>query len=250
MQGMPRGILATSALLLAVLVLANPLQAQSAGRGFLFKTPTGSFTLRGGFAHANAGSDIFSDATSRFTIDKGDFSGLTVGGDLALRVAPRFDAVLGVGYASATAPSESRGFLENGLPIRQTTTFRRIPVTASMKAYLTPRGRSIGRFAWVPAKYALYAGGGVGIMRYSFEQSGDFVDDQTLEIHTDRFQSSGWTPEAQGMAGIELSLSPRFALTGEGRYTWAKADPSRDFANFSRIDLSGFAATAGISVRF
>jgi opacity protein-like surface antigen len=247
---MPRGVLATTALLLTALALASPLRAQSAGRGFLFKTPTGSFTLRGGFAHANAGSDIFSDATSRFTIDKGDFSGFTVGADLALRVAPRFDVVLGGGYAGVKAPSESRDFVENDLPIRQTTTFKRIPFTASVKAYLTPRGRSIGRFAWVPAKYALYAGGGVGLMRYDFEQSGDFVDDQTLVIHTDRFRSSGWTPEAHGMAGIEFSLSPRFALTGEGRYTWAKADPSRDFANFSRIDLSGFAATAGISVRF
>lgn len=242
---------AVGSLLLAALLFASPVQAQSAGKGFLFKTPTGSFAVRGGFSHANAGSDVFDAATSRFTVDRGDFDGFTFAADLSFRAASRFDIMLGAGYAGTSAPSESRDFIgTDDLPIRQNTSFRRVPVTASVKAYLTPRGRSIGRFAWIPTRYALYVGGGVGAMWYRFQQEGEFVDPGTLAIYEDELTSSGWTPEGHALAGIEYSLSPRFALTGEGRYTWASADLGRDFTGYDRIDLSGFAATAGVAVRF
>ena len=53
------------------------------------------------------------------------------------------------------------------------------------------------------------------------------------------------------MAGFEYSLSPRIALTGEGRYTWSSATMNEeDFDRFDRSDLSALAATAGIAVRF
>jgi hypothetical protein len=246
----PHAVLAGS-LVLAGLLFASPARAQSSGKGFLFKTPTGSFAVRGGFSRANAGSDVFTATTSRFTVDRGDFDGLTLAADLSFRAASRFDVVFGAGYAGTSAPSESRDFVgTDNLPIRQTTSFKRIPVTASVKAYLTPRGRSIGRFAWIPARYALYAGAGGGAMWYRFQQVGEFVNAETLDIFDDALTSSGWTLEGHALAGIEYSLSPRFALTGEGRYTWASAELGRDFAGYDRIDLSGFAATAGVAVRF
>jgi hypothetical protein len=235
----------------AVLLAAAPAQAQGSGRGFLFNEPVASLSLRGGFARATAGSDIFSFTTRQFTLDRADFSALTVGADLSFRVAPRIDVVFGGAYAGTSAPSEFRDFVDqDDLPIEQTTSFHRVPVTASVKAYLTPRGRSIGRFAWVPARYAPYVGVGGGAMWYQFRQQGDFVDFQTNDVFGDDIASSGWTPMAHALAGIDYSLSPRFALTGEGRYAWAKANLNEQFEGFDRIDLSGFTATAGISVRF
>jgi hypothetical protein len=52
------------------------------------------------------------------------------------------------------------------------------------------------------------------------------------------------------MAGVDVSLTPRFVLTGEGRYTYAKAKMDEDFIDFDKIDLSGFAITAGLAIRF
>jgi hypothetical protein len=239
------------AALLGAFALARPALAQGAGNGFLFTEPRGSFELRGGFAHANAGSDIFSFTTNELTIDRRDFSGFTIDGDLGFRIAPRFDVVVGGSYAGTRTPSEFRDFVDqNDLPIQQTTTFQRAPLTASVKAYLTPRGRSIGHYAWVPSKLAVYVGGGGGAMWYRFRQRGDFVDFETNEVFSDQFESSGWTPEAHAMAGFDLSLTPRFALTTQGRYSWAKATPDEDFSGFRKIDLSGFAVTAGLAVRF
>lgn len=235
----------------ALLSSAAPSLAQGMGDGFFFKEPVATLALRGGFGHANARSDIFSFAERQLTIGRGDFSGFTIGSDLGFRVSPRLDVVLGASYAGSSTPSEYRDFVDNNdLPIEQTTTFRRVPLTASLKAYMTPRGRSIGRFAWIPAKFAPYLGGGGGAMWYSFRQSGDFIDSESDAVFSDVFKSSGWTPEAHAMAGIDVSLSPRWMLTGEGRYTWARANMSEDFVDFDRIDLSGFAITAGIAVRF
>ncbi len=248
-----RSLLSRGALLAALVALVAPsaARAQRSGDGFLFGPPAGSFTLRGGFDRASAGSDVFSDAEHLLTLGRNDFSGLTVGADLAFRVAPRVDIALGAAYSGSEAPSEFRDFVDqDDLPIEQSTSFRRVPLTASVKAYLTPRGRSIGRFAWVPATVAPYVGAGGGAMWYQFRQEGDFVDFQSNEIFPDDLTSSGWTPTGHALAGVDFSLGPRFLLTGEGRYTWARASLSGDFVGFDRIDLSGFAVTAGVAVRF
>ena len=137
------------------------------------------------------------------------------------------------------------------LPIHQVTKFRRIPVTVSLKTYLWDRGRSIGRFAWVPRAWAPYVGAGGGYVWYSFEQEGDWVDYEDLAIFWDNFLSEGGAGTFHFFAGADYSISERLLLTGEGRYSFASADLDRDFYDeFDKIDLAGFQATIGISVRF
>jgi hypothetical protein len=237
----------------AAMLVAPRAQAQSSGDGFLFHPPGAALTLHGGYAHANAGSDIFSFATENLTLGKGDFSGFDAGLDLAIALSSRVDLSLGVDYTGRVAGSESRDYVgTDDLPITQNTRFQRVPVTASVKAYLTPRGRSIGSFAWIPSDLAPYVGAGGGAMWYRFSQSGEFVDVETddLEIFYNTLESSGWTPMAQGIIGADLTLTPRLALTGEARYSWAKARLSDQFVGFDRIDLSGPSATLGLTVRF
>lgn len=242
---------ATAALLAGV--LARPATAQS-GNGFLFQEPSGSLVLRGGFARATAGGDLFSFVRNQFTLNQGDFSGPTVGADLALRVAPRLDVVLGTSYSGVSRTSEYRNLVDNNnAPINQTSTFQRVPVTASLRAYLTPRGRSVGRFAWVPARVAPYVGAGGGAMWYRFLQRGDFVDyNNNNSVFSSEVVTSRWTPAAQVMAGVDFSLTPRVALTGEGKYLWARGTPNQSFGggSFRSIDLSGVAATVGLALRF
>jgi hypothetical protein len=225
--------------------------AQGAGDGFLFRRPVGSFTLRGGFAQAMARSDVFDDATTFLTLDRRDFSSLAFGGDLAFSLSPRIDVSFGATYAGTSQPSRFRDYVDSDdAEIYQNTAFRRLPVTATLKAYLAPRGRSIGRFAWIPSRVAPYVGAGGGAMWYRLRQTGDFVDFEDLSIFADELESSGWTPTAHGLAGLEYSLGPRFYLVGETRYDWAKARLQSDFTGFDRIDLSGVSATLGVAVRF
>jgi opacity protein-like surface antigen len=196
-------------------------------------------------------SDVFDDTREFLTVDRSDFNAFSFGGDLGIRAADRFDIALGFAYARSSTRSEFRDWTDlDDLPIEQETRLTRLPLTATVKAYLLDRGRTIGRFAWVPSAWAPYAGAGVGAMWYRYHQSGDFVDFENLDIFPDVFDSSGWTPTAHVLAGADFSLTPRLALTAEGRYGWASADMGADFVGFDKIDLAGFQATLGLSVRF
>jgi hypothetical protein len=237
--------------LVTLVLAAGPVNAQGTGSGFLFKPPAGTFTIRGGFDHANASSDIFSFVSDELTLSRRDFSALTLATDVGVRISPRVEALFGLGVSYSSTPSEFRHWLDNNnQPIQQTTSFARVPLTASLKVYLAGPGRSIGRFAWIPARYAPFVGAGGGVMWHRFHQDGDFIDFTTTRVFTDSFDSSGWAPTAQGFVGTDVSLSPRFALTGELRYQWAKATLGQDFAGFSRLDLSGFSATGGVMIRY
>ena len=237
--------------LVAALAVAAPVQAQNGGNGFLFGEPIWSFALRGGFAMPSAGSDVFSFSTSQLTLNRSDFNSMDASAEVALRVMPRLDVVLNAAFSGMTKQSESRGYTgSDGLPIQQTTSFKRDPITLSARYYLQPRGRSVGRFAWVPARFATYVGAGAGLMSYEFDQSGDFVDYSTLKVFGDHYRSAGWTPMAQAFAGIDWSLGPRWALTTEAKYVSASADLGTDFQGFHRIDLSGFSPSVGLYVRF
>jgi hypothetical protein len=236
-----------------VLLAAVPATAlaQSAGNGFLFGTPAGSLTLRGGWAGARASGDLFAFTTNQLTLDRGDFSSPDVGLDLAFHAFRRTEIVLSTAYSGMSKKSEFRNYIDNNdLPIEQTTKFSRIPVTASIKQYLTSTGRSIGKFAWIPARAAVYVGAGGGAQYYRFEQTGDFIDFNTLNVFPDEFKSEGWAPSAHVLAGFDYTLNPRWAITTEGRYTWSHADLSDDFSGFRPLDLSGFATNVGLTVRF
>ena len=238
--------------LLALVAVAPASHAQSNGKGFLFKQPAGSFSLRAGYALANASSGVFDDATSLLTLDKRDFSALDWGGDIAASVRNKLDIGVDVEVSSASRNSEFRDWVDNNdQPIEQATKFVRVPLTLGVRYYPFGRGRSISQFAYIPSRYAPYVSVGAGAMYYQFKQNGDFVDFQTLDVRTLTVESAGWTPMGRGSAGLEYSIGPWLALTGEARYVWAKAKlDEASFVGYDKIDLTGYTGTLGFRVRF
>jgi hypothetical protein len=238
----------------AIIVLAAtaaPLGAQRSGNGYLFGAPDARLSLHAGYARANAQSDLFDFVIDNLTLERSAFSGPSIGVDLSVTLAPRVDLAFGADYSAAVRNSEDRRFAEgaDNLPIQQTTSFRRVPLTANAIFYLAPRGRSIGKLAWIPAKIVPWIGAGGGTMWYRFQQEGDFVDYQTLNIFPAKLESSGWAPMVQGLGGVDVTLTPRVAFTLDGRYTWAKGTLSSDFTDFAKIDLSGITGSLGFTVR-
>jgi len=234
-----------------VLLLATPSFAQNESPDFLFGAPRGSVTIRGGFRTASTNSDVYDFMTDTLTIEPSDFHSPLFGFDVAIAIHPRLDAIFGMDYSKASIESEYRDFVEDDdTPITQMTEFSRFPLTASLKLYLGPRGRSISRFAFIPSKVRPYIGGGGGIMRYKLLQSGDFVDFNDLSIFTGQFTSSGWGGTFHAFGGAEIRLAPKYYLSIEGRYVWGQAALSGDFVGFDPIDLSGFQTTAGLQISF
>jgi len=244
------GGLLAAAVLAGVLALPGAAAAQHGG-DFLFERPTMRFGVRTGYAIPRAGSQIFDFTTRRLTVDEDDFESFALSGELAFRANERLDVAVEVGVSRAEIFSEFRDYVgTDDLPIQQTTEFTRVPVTLNVRGYLFERGRSVSRYAWVPGGWSPYLGAGVGWISYEFSQDGEFVDFETLDIFRDRFVSDGTAPTVHVMGGIDVSLGRRLVLSGEGRYGWAEEEMDGDFVGFDEIDLSGFQATVGISVRF
>jgi len=229
---------------------ATSSSAQASGDGYLFHRPDVTLSVRGGYSRADAKSDVFDEVTSNLTLDRGDFSGLSVGGDLAVPIASRVDLVLAGGYSRSNHKSEFRDFVDNNdLPIEQTTSFERIPITANLRVNLSAPGRSIGSLAWIPNRVVPYVGAGVGAMRYRFRQQGDFVDFNTNAVFNSTLESSGWAFVGQAMAGVDYNFTSKFGLSLDARYLRANGELDAAFKGYDRIDLSGLTATVGLSVR-
>jgi hypothetical protein len=242
--------------LLVALTAAAPLTlcAQTEGHrgdGFLFRRPVLTFAIRGGYDRPMGSSDIYDFTTAQLTLNRGDFAALSYNFDLGFRLADRVDVTFSAGEARRAAPSEFRKFVDNNdKPIEQITALRRVPLTVGVRYALTSPGERIGRLAWIPSRFTPWVGLGGGAMQYSFTQAGDFVDFQTLNVFARTFRSKGWTPMAFASVGADVSLTERFSLTGDVRYSAARAPLTGAFVGFDRIDLSGTAATMGISVRY
>ncbi len=231
---------------------ALPAHAQmGSGDGFLFRAPTVRLALAAGFASPRGQSDIFDFLTDELTLDRRDFASAAFSFSAAYRVAPRVEIGLSTAFAGRTAGSESRKFTgEDDLPVLQSTTLDRATLMATARLSLLAPGRAIGRYAWIPSRVVPFVGGGAGPVWYRLRQSGEFVDPETLDIFEDQFESKGWSLGATGFGGADISLTPRFGLTAEGRYLWAKGPMNGDFSTFNKIDLSGYDASIGLFVRF
>lgn len=227
--------------------------AAQPGRDFLLGAPAGSLTLRTGYGTSPATGAPFDLVRQQLTVGRGDFASPSIGADVAFQLTGRISLLVSGSVLQTTANSEFREFVrDDDSPITQATTFRRIPLSVGARVHLLPAGRTVGRLAWIPTRIAPWVAGAVGMTHYRFAQEGDFVDARTFDIFPRTFSSSGWSRSAQGMAGVDLSLTPRFALTVDGRYLASSGELVRDFVSFApnRIDLSGFTGNAGVTLRF
>lgn len=218
---------------------------------FLFRRPRGLMSIRGGLLMPREGSDLYDFLKDQFTIDSGAFDSPTFAVDLGYSVTPRLDIVGGFDLAKKTVGSEYRDFVDNNqLPIQQESTLRQNSFTGSARFALLSRGRSVGTYAWIPARVQPYVGAGGGIVFWNFKQVGDFVDFQDFEVFTDVFESSGASLSGHVLGGVDIQLYKRLFLATEGRYVWANGDLSNEFVGFDPIDLSGLRLSAGINFVF
>lgn len=243
-----KSVLTAAAVVLTTAPLAAPLHAQD---GYLFRQPQVTLSLRVGAAAPQASDDLFDFFTKELTLEKKDFRSVAWGADLSARLSPRLDLVIGLGNSQATRNSEFREWVDqDDQPIEQVTRLRRTPLTFSAKYHLRPRGTSLSQYAWVPERLQPYLGAGVGVMFYDLEQDGDFVDFETLDVFHDNFRSTGNAPMFQVLAGADMWVIPRVALTVEGRYARSSATLREDFSDFDTIALHGFQLTTGLALRF
>lgn len=244
------------AVLIAALAVAAGVPGVSAqraggGPGFFFREPRVSLGFRAGYSVPQSSSGIFEFPLDSLTIH--NFNSPYVGGEVGVRVTEHVDLALVVGWTGTNRHSEYRNWVDqNQLPIEQETKFQTLAGTVGAKYYFGSRGRSIGRFAWVPAKVMPFVSAGVGAVWYEFRQSGDFIDFQspTYDVFSDVLTTSATSAIAQLGAGVDVSLTKNLVLTGEGRFNLASADVNPPFDPSENIDLNGLQMLVGLGLRF
>ncbi len=220
-------------------------------KDFLLGEPKGFFGLHTGLFFPQANSDLFDMITRELTLEKSDFRAWDFGFDFGIDLYEKVDLVFHYDYARESEDSEFRDFVdEQDLPITQNTRLSQSSITAGIKYSLKSPGRRLGEYAWLPSRIVPFVEGGVGFLYYTFEQKGDFVDSETLEIFRASLKSSDWTEIIYLGGGTDIYLLKNMYLTLDLRYSWASHELGGDFLGFDDIDLDGFRVTAGIYWHF
>lgn len=234
-------------------VAANP--------DFLFGAPRFSLSLMGGVFLPRAEGQFYEFVFDELTLNRDSFRGGALGAELGVRMSDRVHAIVTV---TATRSEDDSSLREvwydpdgGELSLRQTTRLVQGPtITGGLKFYPLSSGEAISRFAWAPARIAPFVSAGVGGSWYVLEQWGDWVvvdenDPDEGWVVTEEYTSDGGSLATFAGAGLDLSLSPRLALTLDGRYLWSEADLRGDFTGgWDPIDLSGLRLSAGLTYRF
>jgi hypothetical protein len=199
----------------------------------------GSLELRGGIFVPRADSNLFRDDSELYTVEKSDWKGFTGGAEYSFQIAEHVELGFHLDGYSRTVHTSYRDFVrENGREIQQSLKLTLVPLGVSLR-FVPISGRSITPYATV----------GADVVFYSYEEFGDFVNFDTLDVVDDSFISEGVAPGFHVAGGIRIPVGHDFRMTGEVRYQWAKADMADDFRG-NKLDMNGLSATVGFNLRF
>jgi hypothetical protein len=202
----------------------------------------GGFVPRG-FASRGVDDVLYRDydLNGGFLIfDIKDFRGATVGGEYLVGLNDFIDAGFGIGIYSRSAPAIDADFTApGGREVESELRLRIAPITATFR-YL-PLGH---HDAIEP-----YIGAGVGILRWRYTETGDFVNNSG-RIITGTFTGSDTTVGPVILGGVRVPVGAA-RIGGEIRYQGGVGDlpPDQEFAG-SKINLGGFNYLFTIGVRF
>ncbi|HLA76018.1 MAG TPA: hypothetical protein VJU18_00405 [Vicinamibacteria bacterium] len=226
--------------------MSRSLVAASLTLGLLAGVPAsglaGGIEVRGGGFAPRAQSNLFSDVSELYNVDKKDWAGGSGGIEFSMKLVPNLELGFHVDGYHRTLDSHYRDYTrDSGREISQALELSVVPVGVSLR--LVPTSRH--------ARLAPYATVGADLFYYRYEEYGEFIDFHTpgLDISSDSFISEGVAPGFHVAGGLRVPIGPVFAFTGEVRYQWAKTDMPDDFRE-NKIDLSGAGVTLGMLFRF
>ena len=213
-----------------------------------------AFQFKIGGYFPSGGGQFWNDTEDVFTFDVSDLNDPTLGLTYLAGINNNLEVGFNIDFYDATTTSAYRGITDqDGFPILHDSELKLTPISVDVR--FLPAGRygiRGGRGQIQVRRPALYVGGGAGLMLYSYEEVGDFVDFTVdpNQIFFDRFKETGTTFETHVLAGVELPVAPSWALLFEAKYTWADKDLGGDFAGLGNMKFGGLTTYVGGSWRF
>jgi opacity protein-like surface antigen len=219
---------------LALLVVA-PAGAQGSGDS--------SFRFRIGLYEPDAESEYWQDKLDVWTGNASDFEDTALGVDYVMGIGSRTSAVFSVDAWEGEATQAYRDYVDDqGNDIRHVTSLEATSLSLGLRLDLIRKRGPV-----VP-----YVGVGGGFYWWELTEAGDFIDFgvEPAEIFSTVYASDGAAFGYYWNAGVELYLSPDWAVVLEGRWHDVDDDLSDDLDDLGTLDLSGQQITAGLSFRF
>ena len=236
-------VISTGMVLLGLVAAAAPAQAQDQG----FSVSLGYFAPRG--ENSRVSGDVLnadrcidtSFLCEPLLFDVGDFGGATISGEYLIGIGKYVEAGVGAGFYQRTVASVYEFVTRpDDTEIEQDLKLRVVPFTATLK--FVPTGRDAG--------FQPYFGAGIAALRWSYSETGEFVDAVTADIFRDTFTAEGTKVAPIIFGGLRAPIGASTMLGGEVRYQ--KADvalPVEDFLG-DRLDLGGLTFQANLTWRF
>ena len=236
-------VISTGMVLLGLLATSAPAQAQDQG----FSVSLGYFAPRG--ENSRVSGDVLNADRCIDTaflcepllFDVGDFGGATIGGEYLFGIGKYVEAGFGAGFYQRTVSSIYEFVTRpDDTEIEQDLKLRVVPLTATLK--FVPTGRD--------AAFQPYIGAGIAALRWTYSETGEFVDPVTSEIFRDTFSADGTEVAPVIFGGLRAPVGASMMLGGEVRYQKADAElPTEDFLG-DRLDLGGLTFQANLTWRF
>ena len=184
--------------------------------------------------------DVLVNNLNVFAFDINDFDSVTFGGEWLVALGTHAEAGLGLGIYSDSVDSVYRDLVNSNFSeIEQEFKLRIVPFTATFR--FLPLGR---KGAVQP-----YIGGGVGVFRWRYTETGEFVDFDST-IFRDTFVGEGTSVGPVILGGVRFPLG-KWDIGGEIRYQDAEGElPADQGFSGSKIDLKGFNYLVTLNIRF
>ena len=173
-------------------------------------------------------------------VDIGQFNRVTVGGEWLFAMTHNVEGGLGLGFYQRAVPTVYTDLVnKNGTDIEQTLKLRIVPFTATIR--LLPFGND--------RPIQPYIGAGVGVYRWRYSETGQFVDSQN-NIFTGNFVGSGAATGPTILGGVRVPIESA-GVGFEIRHQSAegKLPSDQGFAG-SKIDLGGYNYLLTVNFRF
>ena len=209
-----------------------------------------SLELRIGGFFPRADSNLFRDDSDLYTVTKSDWQGVYGGAEFSFTPSDHIELGISLdGYGRRVDTNYRDYTRESGAEILQSLRLTLVPLGATLRFLPADRYATISP----------YVGIGPDLVFYKYEEFGDFIDFQSpapgLDIVSDHFRSDGARPGFHVTGGLRVRLGHDFSVLGEGRYQWAKGTLGDDFSaqpgqDALRLDMSGWSAVVGLSIRF
>ena len=231
-------IVFSAAVLVSGLVAPTPAAAQQSFNFYL-----GGFTPASEDTRSRSGGrsdDVLVNNLDFLSFNIKDFNNVTVGGEWLVALGDRAEAGLGLGIYSKSVPSVYTDLVNEDLSeIEQDLKLRIVPFTATFR--FLPLGRESG--------IQPYIGAGVGLYRWRYSESGEFVDfDSTIFRET--YIGTGGAAGPVVLGGLRFPLGS-WDVGGEIRYQNAEGTlPDDQGFSAEKIDLGGFNYLLTFNVRF